>query len=195
LKGTESYQDVRLTGLLTAFALLAYVVVAMAGVAAIVIAPAFLLVEACKGVAALVRPSPGRRPATRERAHAELELREQYASGMLTLVGLEERFEEVQRARSHLELGHVLEDLPQRARPFSRSARYEICAGLAVLLTLHSLLAQAIGAAIVLGALLPGARWRPTAIAFAAGAALFVVPPAGVALAVSAAFRWRDGAD
>src|SRR3954468_9471034 len=112
-------------------------------VGVVVAAPIYLVVEACRGVKALAtRP----KPLTRDRARAQAELRDQYASGVLTLVGLEERLDETFRARSHLELEHVLDDLPARPPELPRAARIEVLAALAIVLVFHSSVARAVGA-------------------------------------------------
>ena len=119
------------------------------------------------------------------------ELREQYAAGMLTLVGLEERLETALGATSHFEVESVLADLPPRRRP-SRVAVFEAVAGVALLLLLHAAVARAAGAALALGAVAPPLRWRPLLTAFLAGIALLAAPLAAVPLAASAGWRWAS---
>jgi hypothetical protein len=170
-------------------ALLVYASMMVVVFGAVVAAPIYLVVEACRGVKALAaRP----KPLTRERARAQAELRDQYASGVLTLVGLEERLDETFRARSHLELEHVLDDLPARPPELPRAARIEVLAALAIVLVFHSLVARAVGAALGLGAVLPYTRWRTAGYAFLAGLALLSAPLVAVPVAACAVRRWRE---
>jgi len=151
--------------------------------------PVYLLVLACRaGKAFLQQP----RSLTVERARAQAELREQYASGILTLVGLEERVEDTLRARSHLELEHVLDDLPARPPELPRAARAEVFAALAIVLVCHTLVARTAGVLLGIGAVLPHARWRTAGYAFLAGVSLLVAPLAALLVAVCAAGRWRE---
>ena len=167
----------------------AYAALGLFTIAAVVAAPIVLVLEGAKEVKARAsRP----KPLTRERARAQAELREQYASGILTLVGLEERLEDTFRARSHLELAHVLDDLPARPPELPRSARVEVIAALAVVLVFHSLAARLIGVALGVGAVLPYTRWRTAGYAFLTGVAFVSAPLAGIAVALCAAWRWRE---
>jgi len=130
-----------------------------------------------------------RRRRTPPVGRAAEELREQYAAGMLTLVGLEERLEAALGATSHFEIDNVLADLPPRRRP-SRVALFEAAAGVAVLLLFPAAAARAVGAMLALGAVAPPLRWRPLLTAFLAGIALLAAPLAAVPLAASAGWRW-----
>jgi hypothetical protein len=156
---------------------------------AFVSVPVYLAIEACRAAKAYLR-----RPQslTRERARAQAELREQYASGVLTLVGLEERVEDTLRARSHLELEHVLDDLPARPPQLPRAARLEVFAALGIVLACHSLAGRTAGVLLGIGAVLPSTRWRTTGYAFLAGVALLVAPVAAVLVGLCAAGRWRE---
>jgi len=145
--------------------------------------PVWLTVEVVKAAKAFRRrPGPAR-------GRAAEELREQYAAGVLTLAGLEERLDVTLRAASHFEVDSVLADLPPRRRP-SRVAVFEAAAGVLLLLVCHAAAARAAGAALVLGAVAPPLRWRPLATAFLAGAALIAAPFAALPLAASAGWRW-----
>lgn len=168
-------------------ALIVYATVGICVLGGVVAVPVFLAIEVAKAVKPLVRRP---RPLTRERAQAEL--REQYASGVLTLVGLEERLDETLRARSHLELEHVLEDLPARPPELPRAARIEILAALAIVLCFHSLAARTAGVALGVGAALPYTRWRAVGYAFLAGLALLAAPLAAIPLGLCAAWHWRE---
>jgi Domain of unknown function (DUF1707) len=144
--------------------------------------PVWLAVQLVKAYRRRLRPLRGR---------AAEELREQYAAGVLTLAGLEERLETTLRATSHFEVESVLADLPPRRRP-SRVAVFDAVAGVALLLVFHAAAARAAGAALALGALAPPLRWRALVTAFLAGAALLAAPLAALPLAASAAWRWAD---
>ena len=151
--------------------------------------PVFLTIQVCRAVKGLFgRPSS----LTRERARAQAELREQYASGVLTLVGLEERLDESLRARSHLELAHVLDDLPARPPELSRAARLEVFAALAIVVVCHSLVGRAAGVLLGIGAALPHTHRRSVGYAFLAGLSLLVAPLAGILVGLCAAGRWRQ---
>jgi uncharacterized membrane protein len=156
---------------------------------AFVAVPVYLAIEACRAAKAFLR-----RPQslTRERARAQAELREQYASGVLTLVGLEERLEDTLRARSHLEVAHVLDDLPARPPEPARAARVEVFAALAIVLVFHTLAARVAGVLLGIGAVLPYTRWRVTGYAFLAGLSLLVAPVAAIVVGLCAAGRWRE---
>jgi hypothetical protein len=177
---------------LTALFVVIYGLVLVGGVVLVVGTPFYLAVKAYEeGRAAMSRRRDRQgRPPTRERARIEAELREQYASGMLTLVGLEERLDETLRARSHLELEHVLDDLPPPRRQVDRVSVFEACAGALVLLVVQAPLGKLAGVALTTGAVLPAVRWRPVVYAFLAGLALLVAPFAAVPLAASAGWRW-----
>jgi hypothetical protein len=149
---------------------------------AIVAAPILLALQLHAAYRRRRKPTVGR---------AAEELREQYAAGMLTLLGLEERLETALGATSHFEVASVLADLPPRRRP-SRVAVFEAVAGVAVLLLFHAAFARAVGAALALGALAPPLRWRPLLTAFVAGVALLAVPLAAVPLVASAGWRWAS---
>ena len=169
--------------------LIVYLAMIVMVATAVVAAPVYLLIEACRAAKALFgRP----RSLTRERARAQAELREQYASGVLTLVGLEERLDDTLRARSHLELGHVLDDLPARPPELPRAARFEVFAALAIVLVCHTLAARAAGVLLGIGAVVPFGRWRAVGYAFLAGLALLVAPVAGILVGLCAAWRWRQ---
>ena len=156
---------------------------------AFVALPVYLAIEACRGAKALLRRP---RSLTRERARAQAELRDQYASGVLTLVGLEERLEDTLRARSHLEVGHVLDDLPGRPPELPRAARVEVFAALGIVLVCHTLAARTAGVLLGIGAVLPHTRWRVTGYAFLAGLSVLVAPVAAVVVGLCAAGRWRE---
>jgi uncharacterized membrane protein len=166
-----------------------YLAMVVVVLTAVVSLPVFLVIEAGRAARAFLR-----RPVslTRERARAQAELREQYASGVLTLVGLEERVEDTLRARSHLELEHVLDDLPPRPPELPRAARVEVFAALGIVLVCHSLAGRAAGVLLGIGAVLPQRRWRATGYAFLAGLALLVAPVAGILVGLCAAGRWRE---
>ena len=174
---------------MTLLAVLIYGILAVLVFGAVVAAPVYLVVEASRGVKALVSRPKG---LSRERARAQAELREQYASGILTLVGLEERLDETFRARSHLELEHVLDDLPAPPPELPRAARAEVFTALAIVLVFHSLAARVAGVALGVGAVLPYTRWRTVGYAFLAGVTLWAAPVAAVAVALCAAWRWRE---
>ena len=166
-----------------------YLAAVIALATAVVAAPIYLLVEACRGAKALFARPPR---LSRERARAQAELREQYAAGVLTLVGLEERLDETLRAVSHFELEHVLQDLPARPPELPRAARIEVLAALAIVLVFHSLAARTAGVVLGVGAVVPLARWRAVGYAFLAGLSLVVAPAAGILVALCAAWRWRE---
>jgi Domain of unknown function (DUF1707) len=147
---------------------------------ALVATPVWVAVELRRAYRRRLRPARGR---------AAEELREQYAAGVLTLAGLEDRLETTLRATTHFEVENVLADLPARRRP-SRVAVFEAAAGVAVLLLLHAAAARAAGAALALGAVAPPLRWRPLLTAFLAGVALLAAPLAALPLAASAGWRW-----
>ena len=172
--------------------MLIYALMAIGAVVILCGTPVYLALKAYEeGRAAMTRRRNRQvRPPTRERARIEAELREQYASGMLTLVGLEERLEETLRARSHLELEHVLDDLPPPRPQVDRVSVCEACAGALVLLFAQAPLGKLAGVALTMGAVLPAVRWRPVLYAFLAGLALLVAPLAAVPLAASAGWRW-----
>jgi hypothetical protein len=170
--------------------LLVYFAMIVLVATAFVAVPVYLAVEACRAARALLRRRPP--SLTRERARAQAELREQYASGVLTLVGLEERLDDTLRACSHLELAHVLDDLPARPPELSPSARVEVFAALAIVLVSHTLAARAAGALLGIGAVLPYTRWRTVGYAFLAGLSLLVAPVAAVLVGLCAAGRWRE---
>ena len=149
---------------------------------ALVAMPVWLAVQLVKAYRRRLRPTVGR---------AAEELREQYAAGVLTLAGLEDRLETTLRATSHFEVESVLADLPPRRRP-SRVAVFEAVAGVALLLLFQAAVARAIGAALALGAVAPPLRWRPLLTAFLAGIALLAAPLAAVPLAASAGWRWAS---
>jgi hypothetical protein len=161
---------------------------------AVAATPLYLAFEGAKALRRLARThSSNREPMSRGRARAELELREQYASGYLSLVGLEERLSEVLRAGEHFELDSVLEDLPPRPVARQRVAIFEAVAGIGLLLVLHSTAGRAAGAALALGSVIPPARWRVVLLAFLAGIAVVAAPLAAAPLAVGAGWRWLDG--
>jgi hypothetical protein len=137
----------------------------------------------------VVKAVQGLRRSGRPRGRAAEELREQYAAGVLTLAGLEERLDLTLRATSHFEVENVLADLPPRRRP-SRVAVFDAAAGVVLLLASHAVAARAAGAALALGAVAPPLRWRPLATAFLAGVALLAAPLAALPLAASAGWRW-----
>lgn len=179
-------------GIAALVAMLLYAAIVVAGIAIVAATPFYLLYEATKGVHALRTRRQRRRPDTRAVARAEAELREQYASGMLTLVGLEERFESLQHASSHLEVASLLDDLPPVRPRISRPAACELVGGVVVLLLLHGAAARALGAVLVLGSLVPPARWRVVAAAFLAGVALLAAPLAALPLGIGAGLRFLD---
>jgi hypothetical protein len=111
---------------------------------------------------------------------------------VLTLVGLEERLEDSMRARSHLELEHVLDDLPARPPELPRAARIEVFAALAIVLVCHSLAGRAAGVLLAIGAAVPSIRWRSAGYAFLAGLSLLVAPVAAILVGLCAAGRWRE---
>lgn len=152
----------------------------MAVVGAVVATPVWLAVELSRVYRRRRRPTRGR---------AAEELREQYAAGVLTLAGLEERLDTTLRATSHFELDSVLDDLPPRRRP-SRVAIFEAGAGVFLLLAFSAAAARVAGAALALGAVAPPLRWRPLVTAFLAGIVLLAAPLAAVPLAASAGWRW-----
>lgn len=160
--------------------------------AAILAAPVYLALAALRFVRAR---RAARRISPRERARAEAVLREHYASGMLTLVGLEERLDDVLRARRGLELEHVLDDLPARRPPFDRTALVCAAGGVGLLLAAASLPAKLGGAAAIAVAFLPRAHWVVYALAcgagllFLAAGALPAVVVAAVAVATALALR------
>lgn len=167
----------------------AYAALGLFTIAAVIAAPIVLGVEGAKQVKARIsRP----KPLTRERARTQAELKEQYASGILTLVGLEERLDDTFRARTHLELEHVLDDLPARPPELPRAARVEVFAALAIVLAFHSLAARVAGVALGIGAVLPATRWRSVAYAFLAGATLLTAPFAAIPVGLCAAWRWSE---
>jgi len=152
--------------------------------------PIYLAWEAVQFLRRRRRP---RRPQTREQARIEAELKEQYAQGMLTLAGLEERLETTLRSESQLELASVLDDLPPVRPRVARVALFEAVAGVVVLLAVHAAVGRLIGAALAVGAVLPPLRWRSLACAFLAGVALLAAPLVALAVAASAIWRWREG--
>jgi DUF1707 SHOCT-like domain len=156
---------------------------------AVVAVPFYLAVEAGRAAKALLRRP---RPLARERARTQAELREQYASGVLTLVGLEERLEDSLRARSHLELAHVLDDLPARPAELRGAARVEVVAALAILLVCDTLAGRAAGVLLGIGAVLPAAPRRTAGYAFLAGLSLLLAPVAGILVGLCAAGRWWE---
>lgn len=170
--------------LLSLVALLWWLGLGLVALMAVVGTPVYVIAELVK----LARAR--RRTLEARRRGAERELREQYAAGVLTLAGLEERVGTTMSATSHFELDSVLADLPPRRRPPVPVAVFETVAGVGLLLVLHGLAARGAGAALVLGALVPPRRWRPFASAFLAGLAALVAPLAAVALAVSAIWRY-----
>jgi hypothetical protein len=171
----------------TGFAVV-YVLIVVGVLAVAVATPVYLVVESVRALRAWQRRHPP--PLDRTRAAATLELREQYAAGVLSLVGLEERLEETLRARSHFELESALVDLPPRPPRVLRVAAFEAAAGVSLLLFAHGPFARVAGAALALGALAPPVRWRPFAAVFAAGVATALAPAAALALGVSAAWRF-----
>jgi hypothetical protein len=174
---------------LGAVAVVVYLTMIIMVAVAVVAAPVYLVIEACRAVKALcARP----RSLTRERARALAELREQYASGVLTLVGLEDRLDDTLHARSHLELAHVLDDLPARPPELPRAARFEVFAALGIVLAFHTLAARTAGVLLGVGAVLPFARWRAVGYAFLAGLSLLVAPVAGILVGLCAFGRWRE---
>jgi hypothetical protein len=181
-------------GILDAAVMVVYVLVAVATAAAVASVPIYVAVGIVRAVRGVVARRP--RPLAESRGATALELREQYADGVLSLVGLEERLEETLRARSHFELDGVLADLPARPRPrLPRVALFEAAAGVVVLLLSTAAFARAAGAALVLGAVAPPLRWRPLAAAFLAGLALLLAPLAAVPLGASAAWRFVTRGD
>lgn len=108
----------------------------------------------------------------RERTRAQALLREQYASGMLTLVGLEERLDDLHAARRGVELDHVLDDLPAARRPFDRAAAVCAVAGVALLLFAGAA-THAAGAAAVAAGFLP--RRHALVYVLAVGCGLLVL--------------------
>jgi len=166
---------------LLGLAMLLWYAIVLCGV--FVATPIWLTVEAVKALKALRR-----RPGI-ARARAGEELREQYAAGVLTLAGLEERLDVTLRATSQFELDNVLADPPPRRRP-SRVAVFEAAAGVFLLLAFSAAAARAAGAALALGAVAPPLRWRPLATAFLAGVALVAAPLAALPLVASAGWRW-----
>jgi hypothetical protein len=161
----------------------------LGGAVITVAAPVYLAIELGRGVRALARR---RASLGREQARAQAVLREQYASGMLTLVGLEERLGETFRASSHLELEHVLDDLPRRPAPLPGAAQVEVVAALALLLVLHSPPAKAIALALGVAAVVPRLRGRAVLYGFLAGLAVVASPLAAAPVALCAAWRMRE---
>lgn len=131
---------------------------------------AYVLVAAALRVRALVERG-GRSVSPRERMRAEALLREQYASGMLTLVGLEERLDDVLAARRGVELEHVLDDLPPPRRRLDGTAAVSAAAGVALLLFAGTA-THAAGAAAVATVFLP--RRHALVYALALGCGLLV---------------------
>jgi Domain of unknown function (DUF1707) len=157
---------------------------------AVIGTPVYLAVEAVRLLRGRRRP---RRPPTRERARVQDELKEQYARGMLTLAGLEERVDIALRTESQLELASVLDDLPPARPRVSLVALFDALGGIVVLLAVHAAVGRLAGAALAVGAVFPALRWRVVAYAFLAGVALLAAPVAAVPLAASAVWRWREG--
>jgi len=169
--------------------LVLYLAMMVAFASALVAVPVFIAIEAGRAAKAFLRRPPS---LPREQARAQAELREQYASGVLTLVGLEARLDDTLRARSHLELAHVLDDLPVRPPVLPRAARIEVFAALAIVLVCHTLVARTAGVLLGVGAVLAPRPWRSAGYAFLAGLALLVAPLAGIVLGLCAAVRWRE---
>jgi len=172
--------------------LMLYGTMALTALLAMVLAPFYILFELGRYGAGFLRKRVAVARATAaERDRATVELREQYAAGKLTMLGLEERLTDVLRAESHLEVTSVLDDLPRPRWTPRGAVAFDVCAGVALLLVDRATFALAIGALLSLGALV-SVRGRVPAYAFLAGVALFVSPPAAVALTASAIRRWVD---
>jgi hypothetical protein len=132
------------------------------------------------------------RPATRERALVEADLREQYVAGTLTLAGLERRTADALAAESRAELETLVGDLPPRATPRRPADVLDVAAGCALMLLPQPPAGRIVGAALVLAAVAPSVatdRFRPLASAFLAGLALFLAPLGALALVGSLAWR------
>jgi hypothetical protein len=174
---------------MAAIAALCYVVFFLTVAFLVIGLPVYLTLEACRAGRRALGTRRAERPVTtRERARAEAVLREQYASGMLTLVGLEERVEDVLRARRGVELQSVLDDLPPRPPAHDRVAIGLVALGLALALG-GSLPAHVAGICTATAGFLPRRHWVVAVLAFAAGALLVgggIVAGLGVAAAASA---------
>lgn len=141
------------------------------GLLLIVLAPVYLLLNAVRAVRSLLRRAD-RQVSPRDRTRGEAALREQYASGMLTLVGLEERLDELHAARRGIELEHVLDDLPPAGPRLDRAAAVCAAAGVA-LLFFAGPATHAAGAAAVATVFLP--RRHALVYVLAVGCGLLVL--------------------
>jgi hypothetical protein len=180
-------------GLLFVFVVVLYMLMGLGTLIGFALAPIVLAALGVRHVVGLVRARRATaHPTLTGRADATRELREQYANGTLSIVGLEERVGHVLAAESHFEVAGVLEDLPRTMPAPPRAVIFDVSAGVVLLLVEGSIVGRLAGVLIVLGALVPAPRRRAIVYAFFAGLAVLAAPLVAVPLAVSAGIRWFD---